>query len=150
MERADWLFNWTTAPANYYSSFRPLYACIACTNFVSLCSLPLSLSPSQWFINRYVIRVYAYRKYFIHLKISTSSLLLKIGNETICRRRKESVESVDVSLPGSNTVHQSVIKDARRVCRSRYTGSKIIYYIIRDIFSVQDIIKCIKCNFLRV
>lgn len=66
------------------------------------------------------------------------------------RRRKESVESVDVSLPGSNTVHQSVIKDARRVCRSRYTGSKIIYYIIRDIFSVQDIIKCIKCNFLRV
>lgn len=51
-------------------------------------------------------------------------------------RRKESVESVHVSLPGSNTVHQSVIKDARRVCRSRYTGSKIIYYIIRDISSV--------------
>lgn len=60
------------------------------------------------------------------LKLSMRKVL------TIIWRRKEHTrnlmnQSVNVSLPGSSTAHQSVIKDARRVRRSRYTGRKIIY-----------------------
>lgn len=64
---------------------------------------------------------------------------------------KKEDESVDVSLFLEITrwFVNRLLKMRGVSVRSRHTGSTIIYYFIRDIFSAQCIIKCIKCNFLR-